>query len=54
MKRNDYELLIENCANFGLEGFEQTVPHAGNKGLPKAGVTSFYDSFVLNRALVFK
>lgn len=28
--------------------------HAHNKGLPKAGVTSFYDSFVLNRALVFQ
>ena len=25
-----------------------------NKGLPKAGVTSFYDSFVLNRTLVFQ
>jgi len=28
--------------------------HAHNKGLPKAGVTSFYDSFVLNRTLVFQ
>jgi len=27
---------------------------AGNKGLPKAGVTSFYDSFVLNQTLVFQ
>jgi hypothetical protein len=27
-------------------------PH--NKGLPKAGVTSFYDSFVLNQTLVFQ
>lgn len=27
---------------------------AGNKGLPKAGVTSFYESFVLNRTLVFQ
>jgi hypothetical protein len=25
-----------------------------NKVLPKAGVTSFYDSFVLNGTLVFK
>jgi len=25
-----------------------------DKGLPKAGVTSFYDGFVLNRALVFQ
>jgi hypothetical protein len=28
--------------------------HAHNKGLPKAGVTNFYDSFVLNRTLVFQ
>lgn len=28
--------------------------HAHNKGLPKAGVTSFYDSFVLNQAFVFQ
>ena len=28
--------------------------HAHNKGLPKAGVTSFYDSFVLNRTLIFQ
>ena len=27
---------------------------AHNKGLPKAGVTSFYDSFVLNQTLVFQ
>lgn len=27
---------------------------AANKGLPKAGVTSFYDSFVLNPTLVFQ
>lgn len=27
---------------------------SGNKGLPKAGVTSFYDSFVLNQTLVFQ
>ena len=27
---------------------------ACNKGLPKAGVTSFYDSFVLNQTLVFQ
>jgi len=27
---------------------------ADNKGLPKAGLTSFYDSFVLNRTLVFQ
>ena len=27
---------------------------SGNKGLPKAGVTSIYDSFVLNRTLVFQ
>jgi len=27
---------------------------AHNKGLPKAGMTSFYDSFVLNRTLVFQ
>lgn len=27
---------------------------AHNKGLPKAGVTSFYDTFVLNRTLVFQ
>lgn len=25
-----------------------------NKGLPKAGVTSFYDTLVLNRTLVFQ
>ncbi|HET8962504.1 MAG TPA: hypothetical protein VFM99_01305 [Chitinophagales bacterium] len=28
--------------------------HAHNKGLPKAGVTNFYDTFVLNRTLVFQ
>lgn len=28
--------------------------HAHNKGLPKAGVMSFYDSFVLNQTLVFQ
>jgi len=27
---------------------------AGNKVLPKAGVTGFYDTFVLNRTLVFQ
>lgn len=27
---------------------------SGNKVLPKAGVTSFYDTFVLNRTLVFQ
>lgn len=27
---------------------------SGNMGLPKAGVTSFYDSFVLNQTLVFQ
>lgn len=27
---------------------------AANKGLPKAGVTSFYDSFVPNQTLVFQ
>ena len=27
---------------------------AGNKVLPKAGVTNFYDTFVLNRTLVFQ
>lgn len=27
---------------------------AANKGLPKAGVTSFYDSFVTNRTLDFQ
>jgi hypothetical protein len=32
----------------------QTIGYAANKGLPKAGVTSFYDSFVLNRTLVFQ
>ena len=28
--------------------------HAHNKGLPKAGVTGFYDSFVLNQTLIFQ
>lgn len=28
--------------------------HAHNKGLPKAGVASIYDSFVLNQTLVFQ
>lgn len=28
--------------------------HAHNKGLPKAGVKSFYDSLVLNQTLVFQ
>jgi hypothetical protein len=28
--------------------------HAHNKGLPKAGMTGFYDTFVLNRTLVFQ
>ena len=32
----------------------ETEAHAHNKGLPKAGVTSFYDSLVLNRTLVFQ
>lgn len=27
---------------------------AGNKVLPKAGMTGFYDTFVLNRTLVFQ
>ena len=27
---------------------------AHNKGLPKAGVTNFYDTFVLNQTLVFQ
>ena len=27
---------------------------AANKVLPKAGVSCFYDTFVLNRALVFQ
>jgi hypothetical protein len=27
---------------------------AGNKVLPKAGVTGFYDTFVLNRTFVFQ
>lgn len=28
--------------------------HAHNKVLPKAGVTSYYDTFVLNQTLVFQ
>jgi hypothetical protein len=34
--------------------FVVTVARTHNKGLPKAGVTSFYDSFVLNQTLVFQ
>ena len=34
--------------------FGQTVAHAANKGLPKAGLTSLYDTFVLNRTVVFQ
>ena len=30
------------------------VARTHNKGLPKAGVTNFYDSFALNRTLVFQ
>jgi len=37
----------------GLQG--QTRRTTGyNKVLPKAGVTNFYDTFVLNRTLVFQ
>jgi hypothetical protein len=31
-----------------------TEAHAHNKGLPKAGVTGFYDTLVLKRTLVFQ
>ena len=31
-----------------------TEARTGNKVLPKAGVTGFYDTFVLNRTLVFQ
>jgi len=34
--------------------FLEKVVRTHNKGLPKAGVTSLYDSFVLNQTLVFQ
>ncbi len=37
----------------GLQGRTDRTP-AGNKVLPKAGVTNFYDTFVHNRTLVFQ
>jgi hypothetical protein len=37
----------------GLQGRTDRRPTA-NKVLPKAGVTCFYDTFVLNRTLVFQ
>lgn len=43
------------CADFGQTLFHgEKSGDTHNKGLPKAGVTNFYDSFVLNRALVFQ
>lgn len=54
MNEKEYELLIKICADFGLDCFERIVPHAGNNGLPKAWVTSFNDSLVLNQTLVFQ
>lgn len=51
--------LNVNC--FGQPVCETQTTHirtdsraAGNKVLPKAGVTGFYDTFVLNRTLVFQ
>jgi hypothetical protein len=41
-------------ANLKRQTFGQIVAHAANKGLPKAGVQCFYDSFVLNQNLVFQ
>ncbi len=37
----------------GQDDFKR-VAQDGNKGLPKAGRTNYYDSFVLNRKLVFQ
>jgi hypothetical protein len=34
--------------------FGHTEARTANKVLPKAGVTGFYDTFVLNRTLVFQ
>lgn len=33
---------------------QQIEKAADNKGLPKAGVTNFFNTFVLNRTLVFQ
>ncbi len=37
-----------------MTNLRENIQAAGNKVLPKAEVTGFYDTFVLNRTLVFQ
>lgn len=41
------ELLISSCADFGLERFVGTVPHAANKGLKEMAGKVVNQTFVL-------
>ncbi len=48
------ELLINSCADFGLDRFGRTVAHAGNTGLAKVAVQCSADTFVVNQSLVLQ
>ena len=53
-KRHDYELLIKCGADFGVDSFGRTEPHAGNTGLAKVAVQCSADTFVVNQSLVLR
>lgn len=55
LKHPTHKPTMQTTATYGHDNWTtEKEAHAHNKGLPKAGVMSFYDSFVLNRTLVFQ
>jgi len=54
LKHPTHKPTMQTADTYGHDNWTtEKEAHAHNKGLPKAGVTSFYDNFVLNRTLVF-
>jgi len=55
LKQPTHKPTIETADTYGHDNqTTEKEAHAHNKGLPKAGVTSDYYSFVLNQTLVFQ
>jgi hypothetical protein len=47
-------ICIHTTTPNGMKNDSGQAARTANKVLPKAGVTNFYDTFVLNRTLVFQ
>lgn len=55
LKHPTHKPTIQTADTYGHDNWTtEKEAHAHNKGLPKAGVTSYYDNFVLNQTLVFQ